>query len=357
MSTTPTQVAFYPVGGEYPPAGVMVRVVWDGRGADPARPLIAKRVVVKGRGCERRSREWASEAPRRVAANEMWVVIDNGREIAMPAAGPVDPKRPWIGWHTLRTDAPDYWAPLVAEKWQAGLPPPAFVATSETETVPRLFAERQSFAAVDDAEAEDLAREMDRDRADARDAADADRRRGRKPAEAPDPQWWLDPYAVTRSAPGAISLRETEGRVMRAELTERWERFDKPRCGTFGGVLAGLIKPDGLAAHELAALDPVTALAEPTQADRGDWPVVIEWMRAVASGRARAVIRLRAAQPAMTWTRIGEIVSASREGALDFYARALDDLHASANGRPSAGADAVKARLERVRVVNRTARG
>ncbi|MGE4340330.1 MAG: hypothetical protein AB7E55_30930, partial [Pigmentiphaga sp.] len=105
---------------------------------------------------------------------------------------------------------PDAWQPLVANKWKGALPPPIKVIS------PQMWSSRTKFTAVDEAEAAELAREMERDREMAQSANNGETIEVggiRLP-------WWRDATLVTYSEPGKISVSEAEARVSRAILSD-----------------------------------------------------------------------------------------------------------------------------------------
>lgn len=99
---------------------------------------------------------------------------------------------------------PRLWQPQFPALWKSALPSPASV--SET----RMWSATMSFQSVEDAEAAELARDMERDRQMARDAIS-------------DPilpkesgAWWRDATRIRYEQPGSITKEMAEGRIMRA---------------------------------------------------------------------------------------------------------------------------------------------
>ena len=257
---------------------------------------------------------------------------------------------------------PHAWQPLdpAAWTWPKGSAAPAPL---EPQVVERMWSARMRFAAVEDAEASELAADMERDREMARSGGREERE------EAADRQWWLDPHAVTYSRPGHITEREAEGRLMRAFNTERWVRVERPSAKTFGGILAGLARTLPLSPAELAAADPLPIRDEPTGRDRDDMLVALDWLKGLPLGLRRDegfsanhgsisedLLRLRGAMPARSWRQIGRTYNSSHEWARTEYARALALVTETANGRPTRGAEVRAARLERVQEGNRMAK-
>lgn len=323
MNTAPG-VAWYRTSDGLPPLNVAVLVRW------PARPAFE-----------------AARVRHPHTGRQAWLTEDDaGKPVFLPTGqAPANAREPWIGWHTLKGD-PEYWRPQHPEKWRQPLPAPAFVEDAEGQTsAPRMWSSTTGFSAVDEAEAAELAREMEGWRADARAG-------GRKPdaEDLPDPQWWLDPSTVSYSAPGAISLREAEGRLMRAFNTERWIRLERPSCKTFGSILAQLAKPDPLTAAELAVQDPEPPRTEPTPRDRDDVLTALGWLKATP---LVLILRLRAAQPPHTWRAIGRRLEISHETARKWHGQGLAEVHAEANGQPTLMGDLSREMLAKLRARNR----
>ncbi len=378
---------WFSVAASPPPVGVVVLVIWDGRAAFEAARVVDPRARRPARGT-------------RVAGHqrECWLTHDKGRAVLLPAdMDPPDPRRPWAGWHTLHGDAPDYWRPSHPEKWQLPLPAPAYIQTpsepclghassmtrmwSSTDR-PRRSAEPASGrtaidqvarVGIDGMSAAELARAMEDMRAEARAGAPQDE-------PPPDAQWWLDPHAVTYSAPGAITMREAEGRLMRAFAAEWWVRVEWPRLKTAAQVLANMAKSLPLPPGEAAAQDPIFARPQPTGRDQDDMLVALGWLRilprvtwktvgTVHLGRAGVakvkqnvgevgnplnrgaeVLRLRASTPPLTWRRIGDEIGRPAEAARDLYRAALAEVTAAANGTATAEVEAVRAKRQAERV-------
>lgn len=386
--TDPRHV-WFSVAASPPPVGVVVLVIWDGRAAFEAARVVDPRART---GLMHRA-EGASSTRRGhpKAPATCWLTHDKGRAVLLPTdMDPPDPRRPWAGWHTLHGDAPDYWRPAHPEKWQLPLPAPAYIQTpsepgrmwSSTDR-PRRSAELASGrtaidqvarVGIDGMTAAELARAMEDMREEARaQGADAS-----SASEAPEQQWWLDPHAVTYSAPGAITMREAEGRLMRAFAAEWWVRVEWPRLKTAAQVLANMAKT--LPPGEAAAQDPIFARPEPTGRDQDDMLEALGWLRilprvtwktvgTVHLGRAGVtkvkqnvgavgnplnrgaeVLRLRASTPPLTWRRIGDEIGRPAEAARDLYRAALAEVTAAANGTATAEVEAVRAKRQAERV-------
>lgn len=374
--TDPRHV-WFSVAASPPPIGVVVLVIWDGRPAFEAARVADPRV---------RTGRMRSGHPKATAT--CWLTHNKGRAVLLPTdTDPPDPRRPWAGWHTLNGEAPDYWRPIHPERWQAPLPAPAYI---QTPSAPGLMwsstTRRRSTAldqvarvGIDGLSAAELAREME----DMREAARAE---GAGPEdEPPEAQWWLDPHAVTYSAPGVITMREAEGRLMRAFAAEWWVRVEWPRLKTSAQVLANMSKSLPLALDEAAAQDPIIARPEPTGRDHDDMLEALGWLRilprvtwrtigsvhlgkagvakvrrnVVIGGRlgdsmlrGEEVLRLRARTPPLSWRRIGDDIGRSAEAARDLYRSALAEVTAAANGTATPEVETVRAKrhAERARL-------
>lgn len=277
----------------------------------------------------------------------------------------------WLPAYGLSEHGPTAWQPEDPGKyiWPGNVKPEPLRPAGG-----RMWSERLRFKAVEDAlsgrygvnaaaaelsdmSESDMAAAMQRERdflSDRRDGADAGRRGCVSAPEAPEQQWWLT-ERITYSAAGSISKREAEARLMRAILTERWVRVEKPRCNTFAGVLAGMIRPEPLPPHELAAQDPAPVRWEPNGQDQDDMLVALSWRAALAAAH-RDVLSALAELPPKGWRAIGRSLGVSYETARQQHAAALAALHDVANGLVTDAAQAAAARLAAVRAGNRRAK-
>lgn len=346
---------WYSVALQDPPLGVRVVVLWSARMFHAA---LVKDPRAKGRMC------WAVKDG--VAAVFLPLTAD---ERARAQRRAVEAGKGWAGPHTLDGDDPEFWSPLVPEAWKLPLPEIAFVA--DDDAPPTMWTAGQSFKAVEASiaaevgamSAADLARDMEHSRdaacsgapsAAAGSTKENRRGQGESVSEPAGKQWWLDTHLVTYSAPGAISLREAEGRLMRAFIAERWVRMDRPSTMTFADLLAGLARSSPLSPGELAAEDPRPFFIEPTGRDQDDMLTALGWLKGLGrqSGR-EAVLRLRGQTPALTWRRIGTSVGVSHETARQRYAAALATIMAEANGWATDGGRLAQSALDDLREDNR----
>lgn len=326
---------------EHLPSGTLrVRVRWE------AREFEAVRVRVDKGAAPRSSPALATAGGRREspAPSYRWAL-------------PPRPDEPVV-WLPRARDAerwaaePEAWQPLDAAiwVWPNGAPPPPPLRECE----PRMWSATCRFQAVEDATAADLAREMEGDRASANAAPrSSEPLRGRESAA--QTQWWLDPSQVTYSPPGMISVREAEGRFMRALLTERAVRVERPRLATFGGVLASHIKQEPLTWRELAEQDPEPERWEPSGRDQDDMPVALAW-RVALPADVHEIVKARSLTPPKPWAVLALLYGLHRGDVKDLYRTAIERLADEANGRGSIRGNEMRARWAAQRERNRAAR-
>ena len=313
-----------------PPGRCRVRLEWS------ARQFVAARMV------NPHTRKLAWCEPPRVAPKAS-VPLDGWEIVWLPAYG-------------LSEHGPTAWQPENADTyiWPGGVKPEPLTPAGGA-----MWSERLRFAAVEDAEASDLAREMETERefagrGGAGSGADAGGHPKRHQDQPHDKQFWLI-ATITYSAPGAISPLEAEARLMRAMLTERWVQIERPTCKTFGGILAGMIKPDPLPPGDLAAMDLPPPRWEPNGRDQDDMLTALAWRDAL-DWDLSTVLELRAVMPPKGWRAIGRELHLSHEAARQLHAAALEALTAVANGKETSRSAARRARLLAVQDGNRAAR-
>ncbi len=224
--------------------------------------------------------------------------------------------------------APECWRPfdLKSWRWPGGRAP----APLRRQLEPQMWSSRTRFQAVEDAEAAELAREMERDREAARAAGEPEPRVGKRRE-----LWWLNSSAITYSAPGSISPKEAEGRLMRALAA------DDAR------LAAGLGVHGGERSGELP-------LFVQTQADRGDELVALGWLGG-AQDMHREVLRLAANLSAYSLLEIGLQLRPKRTPPTvrKLLIGALGEVWAIANGGTTPGTIERDARLAALQERNR----
>lgn len=233
---------------------------------------------------------------------------------------------------------PGSWQPLDATAWvwPDGTAPPVPLMTPPD----RMWSERQSFGAVDDAESADLAREMQRDRDDASRCRDDD-------DEPPEPaQTWRNIYAVRYEPTGHVTLPMIEARVCRALCYDRLIPPDIKRQRSNAAVLADLKRW-----FDLMLKDPTDDYRPPfapTVEDFKDYLQVMAWITEAFSdksggwhgSREREIFSARIVDPPRTWEEIGNWYSLSRAAVQKRYARALERILAAANSIATTKAEA-----------------
>lgn len=351
---------FYSLAAKAPPLGLDVRVLWGGRGPFEAARVIHPRT---------RAVCWMTyEADR--ATGQKWPVFLPCRR------RPRDLTRPWAGWHTLKGDNPEFWAPLDPARWRL-FDLPAVALTLPEASEPRLWSSRQSFHAADAAE---VAAEMEADRERAgREQGDGAGRGQRREL------WWLDATQITYSDPGRITKREAEGRIMRALASDT---FDEATRGLGLGRRNALRQLD---IDEIRALAEFEADAVPEERPRFvagppdalDYLTAMTWFAALGARELSPALaagaggwpRRRPATPGQLvlfyasrddGLSFGDIARAlrivtgrkiSRGRAHQLYRAAIEAVWAIANGFHDEGPIRRDAALAAIKDANRRARG
>jgi hypothetical protein len=166
---------------------------------------------------------------------------------------------------------PDAFRPIDPKKWDWPLPAPLEARAGI------MTAERVRFALVDEAEAADLAKEMEADRANAN-SVSRDVSRGTGHATI---CWWRDQSQINyREVPPNLTLRSIEGRLMRAVY----------HCGAgshakfnTSSVLRDLGEAAAreMAEREAVAVPDFVPRMESTPADEGDFLTAMGWFAAL----------------------------------------------------------------------------
>lgn len=230
------------------------------------------------------------------------------------------------GW----SDGPTAWRPLRSDTWpdplaSLGDPLPDLVPEHVAVSIDRLRHTETDVAA--------MAAEMEADRA----AANG---RPRPEREMREPMaWWRDASRLTYSAPGRISVRECEGRVMRALYF--LGRPDAPaRERTNAAVLADLKRAADLAAGY--AVDDYVPPLQRAPAETDDR--LLEAMRWATEARAVIVLAPRASDHPLPWSRLGAALGITRQAAKKRYGAALAAVtHIANTGTPRL--DAIRAEV------------
>lgn len=355
-------------------------------------------------GSQLRMREaWASEG-----ANQNWYSLEHlpaGRLYVrviwaletLEVARMVQPRTGQLAWCRIDGDGavewlppkhrtgqrwpaePSCWQPIDAAvwTWPGGREPPAL----PVHAVPRLWSSRQRFGAVDEAEAADLAREMEADREDAkrgsvgtRSANQRGQRRG---------LWWLDATGLRYDPPGSVTRRDAEARLMRALACDGWLSHFAAGAGLHQSQLLGRLRDQfyEAALRKLAEIearhppDLVPTVAA-TPADHDDFLTASAWFNALGCTYdehrqhrrlwgagifapltdQQRLLALASRPSAMSWGDIGHVLDISRQAAQQGYSRAIDLVARIANGHETQAARSHREALEAVRAGNRAAR-
>ena len=292
---------WYPETPDHPPRSVHVRVIWEGRTFQAARILHEGRV----RWCE---------------------VRGTGARAQL---------------HLLpETFSPSSWQPQHPDRWRAPLPLPVVACE------PQMWSATMKFAAVDEAEAAELAREMERDRESARNVHQEARESRR------ETQWWRDATRISYEPAGSVAPRMAEGRMMRAVCYDRLIKMDMRPYRTNAAVMADLKR-----GFEALIGDPTHDWRppfEPVGRDFQDYLTVMGWLADAGWAKpARDVVRWRAMDPPLSFAEIGDHIHKTGEGARHILARFVGRVTAGANARHSPRIDGIEALRERNRAHKR----
>ena len=323
---------FYRTAEMPPPLGVKVWAIWDGRG-----PFLVARI----------------RHPR--SGREVWAADHDGEQVFLPVpkSRPADPDRPWIGWHTLKNDAPEYWAPTKPELWGLPMPPPAF----ERQAGPaKMWTAKQAFSATD------AAAEMEADRETARNVPRETEPRGGRVTE----QWWRDISLIKYEPATALTLRMAEGRVMRAVACCGAGRGLTLAVPEVSGVLSAIAEAMARAG-DYAVTDYVPRL-EPLPADETDFVEAMRWFtllnppelwaagrKAWAMSRPQNILIWRALPIPWSFDEIGEKLNLSGERARQINGKALETCWRAGAGVAKPGRDHIGDLQERNRRYKRNA--
>lgn len=251
------------------------------------------------------------------------------------------------------------WQPQSPEKWKAPLPPPA-----RRIEPGRMWSSTTSFTLVEEAEAAELAAEMERDRADAR--------RGHGAADIypehhkPEMAWWRDADQVRYEPAGQITPRMCEGRLMRAVALCEHGRGLTLRIRSFGTILAQMAAR--LEQQDYATSDFVPRL-KALPADISDFETAMHWFVALnpmplpepgsraqwVPSRPQEVLLFRARNIPLSFEEIGARVewNVSGEAVRRMYDRAIRRACRIANGQQVETIDQIGAVQERNRAWKR----
>lgn len=296
-----------------PPLGIKVLVQWCGREFEAALE-------------ERKKR-----------AGYLWLTAtswERNRQLGRwePRRSPVPVWLPDDGLPGIDEDIgtdPEVWRPIKPEAWKRPLPAPVKVIE------PRMWSSRTKFTAVEEAEAADLAREMEADRETAR-AAGESNREGRRTRESL--AWWRDATRVTYSAPGSIGVAEAEARVSRALLTDgvtaaiRNGVQEARASSTLADVVADILSSDDDDVFERVQFNSLPR-------DHDDYLTAMAWFAALETPGQRVPGHYSDAERLLvwrargrSWRSIAEDLGCSDTTARRQWSGALFQIWCAANG-------------------------
>jgi hypothetical protein len=169
----------------------------------------------------------------------------------------------------------------------------------------------------------------------------------------PNDQWWRDHTAIIYQPMGEITHVQCEARVMRAIITDRWNRLDLKPIKTNGAVLADLKRSFMDLLEEPADDDWVPPL-RPMRQDHTDYLVVMGWLTELnCSWREMTTLKRRAQSPPWSWRSIGDFIDRSPEGAKKMYLRTIHEITILANRQHSRGPERIIALRARNRAYKR----
>lgn len=281
-----------------------------------------------------------------------WMVHGLPREIEVMRSW--QPRKGW-GWTTLldgvyaelppRGRDKSAWAPepvcwqpaSEAWIWPGDEPKPLL-----PHLVPRLEGVTAKMQAVSDAEAAEMAREMEADRETARAQADGH-------AKTFEVRWWVDSTNIRYEPAGEVSPKMAEGRVLRALAWCGAGKGLTLRTTTVGSLLARMAEvasgEAALAEAEKSARLHNLPRFQPLPRDHEDFPVAMNWFGSInppenwgprreawALNRVQRVMLMRTLTIPLSWEDIGAVMHFSGPRARQLYVRGMEMCHRVANG-------------------------
>lgn len=254
-----------------------------------------------------------------------WVTIRDGELEFLPPKGRA---RSW-------GDDPPFWQPEDPATWTDPLPAAIYIPE------PKRYVPSLVYGAVEEATAADLAREMEADRESARASKDE----ALSKTERAPLHWWRDATLIQYSPQGSISLREAEGRVMRAICTS-WDISNgAPRLSTNAATIARMsysrldLSQDGVAHKDWRPP------FEHNGRDEDDFLLASSWFNALnppefwkserklgAYNRAQQILVGRAMDPPLSWTYLGLRYGVTDERVRQIYKETIEKIWRAANG-------------------------
>lgn len=302
---------------DLPAVRAHVRVWWMVHGAPVQYEVV--------RSWQQRSKSWG------------WVTLRDGVIETLPPKG-----RDKAAW----SPEPVCWQPIAEGwTWPGDEPKPLL-----PHLVPRLEGVTALMREVSDAEAAEMAREMEADRETARAQNDGH-------AKVFEVRWWVDATAIRYEPVGEISPRMAEGRMLRALAWCGAGRGLTLRTTTVGSLLARMAE---VASGEAAAAEAEREARlhnlprfQPLPRDHEDFEVAMGWFGAInpperwgptrqswTLNRVQRIMLMRTLTIQLSWSDIGASFENEAKGipaisgprARQLYVRGMEMCHRVANG-------------------------
>jgi hypothetical protein len=341
-----TDDLWYPMGGLPAHGRVLVWLFWAGRVFKAAR-------IFDERGKKKGLRPL------------VWATVKDGEPVQyLPPPGQEEEWGP----------EPTAFRPIYKERWDWPLPTPLETAA------PQFVAERTRFQLVEEAEASDLAHEMEADRAH----ANAVSRHVSRGTPAIEVQWWRDFDGLKYEQAPDISLKNAEWRLMRAIYNCGHDEHDERGAGVMRAVTSALADVmRELAENELHRSPDIIPRMKPAPRDEDDFLTAMSWFAALYPpearpdprfvglwrfSRAQRVLILRALNTPKSFDEIGGELFGKHEKrskqfetagkrAQNLFKEAIEDCWRFANGMPNRKGVAARVdHVARLRETNRRAK-
>lgn len=262
----------------------------------------------------------------------------------------VDGEIRWLPPDGKNWGEPSAWQPDTGRPWPDPLPDPL------RGPAPRMWSSTLKFALVEDATAADLAREMEDDRESARaNKGNVER------SDLDKVQWWRDASQITYQAPGEITARMMEGRLMRAVAHAGTESGLTLKSRTVGTLLAELATAADQAFNQEDPRSSFAVKFQPLAQDHKDFPEAMRWFTELnpphlwhrkrepwSLNRMQRVIAFRAFSIPWSYEEIGQDIGRTGERARQIHKEALARVLKIANTKA-----AVSVEIEKLRERNR----
>lgn len=291
------------------------------------------------RSWQQRSKSWG------------WVTLKDGELQPLPPRG-----REKAAW------APDpvCWQPVSEGwTWPGEVPSPLL-----PHQVPRIVGTDYTSRAVTDAEAAEMAREMEADREAARARNDGHAK------QRDDNRWWMDASSIRYDRVGEISPRMAEGRMLRALAWCGAGKGLTIQTSTVGSLLARMaeVASGEAAAAEAEWQERLHNLQRFTAGpkDYDDFPIAMSWFSALnppenwgrhrkawTLNRMQRVMLMRTLTIPLSWPDIGVALNISGTRVRQLYAKGMECCHRVANGQSAFPGRRIVDQIEALKERNR----